>query len=215
MYELSEAELLRRSIASELLEVRTSIAATLVSYDSGTNLAVVKAAVRKQITDPDTTTTKLLNPCEIECPVMFPNYGESILYHPLQPGTIGRLEFSEEDDLLVYVKASLQLPANPSILGRHGTSAVFRPEGSRGSILQGESADRGFLGRPGGVGVSWNATDLRLGGSDATDGVVRKSDLQAVINYIAAHTHGISGAATTVPSPLPPAATASTKVKAK
>lgn len=216
MYELSEAELSRRAVASELLEVRTSVAAVLDSYDPVTNFAIVKAAVRKQITDPDTARVKVLEPCEIECPVMFPNFGDSVIYHPLKAGTIGRLEFSEEDDFRVYLEASTQLPTNPSILGRHSVSAVFRPEGSRGGLLQGENADRGFIGRPGGVGISWNSADLRLGGSDASDGVVRKSDLQAVINYITGHTHPeSSGGVTSAPAVPPSAATASLKVRSK
>ena len=62
----------------------------------------------------------------------------------------------------------------------------------------------------------FGADDLRLGSDGASDEVVRKSDLQAVITAVQAHTHTyvVGSGITATGLPVLPAATASAKVKA-
>ena len=143
--------------------------------------ATIKPGVRFQIVDEDSDPEVIQIPDLKDVPVLFPNFGGSIVFFPLAPGAPGRLEFSEEDDSLFYRKSSA-LPVNPVVLERHGGWAVFRPEGSRaGAFLEGEPSSRGYIGEPGGAGVSFG-DDLRLGGSDATDRVIRVSDLEAIFD---------------------------------
>lgn len=217
-----EAELLRRSIDGRLLDVRTSIAAEVVSFDAAKMTAKIRPGVRVQIVDEDSDPEVTQLDDLLDVPVLFPNFGGAVLYFPLEPGTPGRLEYSEEDDSQFY-RSGADAPVNPVILQRHGSWAVFRPEGSRqGALIGSEPSDRGFVGYPGGVGVSWSESDLLLGGSDAADPVVRKSDLQAVVNTLNSHTHtttatiGSSGTPGVISAPTSSAtANGSATVKAK
>lgn len=180
---------MRRSVDGRLLDVRTSIAAEVVSFDVAKMTAKVRPGVRVQIVDDDSDPEVTQLDDLLDVPVLFPNFGGAVLYFPIAPGTPGRLEFSEEDDSLFY-RSGEAVPVNPVILQRHGSWAVFRPEGSRqGALIGGEPTARGFLGFPDGIGISWSESDLRLGGSDASDPVVRQSDLQAVVDTFNSHIH--------------------------
>ncbi len=207
--DFSESELLRRSVEGRLLDVRTSIAAEIVSYDPATNRATVRPGVAYQIVDADDDPEVKKMEDLTEVPVMFPKFGDAIIYFPIGAGTAGRLEASEEDDSQFY-RTNQALPVLPQILERHALGAtVFRVEGSRaGVFLQGEPSNRGFIGKPGGVGISFSAEDLRLGGSDANDPLVRKSDLEALISKYNAHTHVVP-AGTDLLGGIAPATTAS------
>lgn len=220
MRNMGDAELQRRSIDGRLLDVRTSMVGEVVSFDANTMTATIRPGVRVQVVDSDTNPPELDTLDVLEAvPVLFPHCGNFILYHPISEGDIGRLEWSEEDDSEAYTDGSASVPVNPRVLKRHGGTAVFRPEGFRGTgALGGESSAHGFLGFPDGVGVQVRTGELRLGGSDATDPVVRQSDLQAVIDALNTHTHGgvtAGMAATAVPTPLFSPASGSNVVKAK
>ncbi len=240
MREMGEAELIRRAVEGRLLDVRTSIAATVVSFDADTKRAIVRPGVRFQVVDPDSP-PEVDTLDDVEVDVLFPHFGPFVLYHPLSQGDVGRLEWSEEDDAEVYATGDAT-PLNPQILDRHGAHAVFRPEGSRaGDLLGEESTEHGYIGEPGGIGIQFLDAELRLGGSDATDPVAlsskvnsetssNKADLTTLKAAITAALTSLDGAivalggtstsagtftTTTGAVPHTPASVAASEVKAK
>ena len=178
---IEEDELIRRAMDGRLLDVRTSMAATVVDFDANTMTATIQPGVCVQGVDPDTVTPEVdeLPPVE-GVPVLFPHCGEFILYAPLSAGDVGRLEWSEEDDGEIYADADAAIPVCPRVLKRHGAQAVFRPEGFRGAgALGAEDAGKLFLGKPGGGCVQTDGDEVKLGRSDASDFVVLADKLEA------------------------------------
>lgn len=216
---------MRRAIEARLLDVRTSFAGTIVSFDANTMRATVKPAVRLQGVDLDSDGEVDTLPDLTEVPVLFASAGNhGILYFPLSAGDPVRIEFSEEDDAEFYFDEGAVLPVNPASLRRHGGAVVCRPEGVRGvAALLSENPARNFLGKPGGVGMAWDEIELLLGDSTATDPVALQSLVLAALNSIRTtfnnHIHQVAA------TPGPAAATLTTiaafgtigasKVKAK
>jgi hypothetical protein len=188
--EASEIELLRRVADARALDIRTSCAGVVVSFDANTWTATIRPGVRVQATDSDSS-PEVDTLADLEgVPVEFPHWGPAVLYHPLSPGDVGRLEFSEEDDGEIYVDPNAAVPVNPLVLRKHGASCVFRPGGRRGAASGDAAGAAGFLGRPGGVGIAFDAASLRLGASNASDPVALNSLVKAAVAAaIAGHTH--------------------------
>lgn len=203
MRDMSDAEILRRAIDARLLDVRTSVAGVVVSFDAATWTATIRPAVRFQAVDADSPPeVDTLQPIE-GVPVQFPHWGEAVLYHPLSPGDVGRLEWSEEDDGEVYSDDGAEVPVNPTILRRHGAACVFRPEGKRGGGISEPEASAGFLGRPGGVGIAFDQNEVRLGSATAVEAVALASLVKSMVaEAITGHGHGSFGAAGVFIPPL-------------
>lgn len=205
--EPSETEIMRRAIEGRLLDVRTTFAGEIVSFDANTMRATVRPAVRVQGVDLDSDGEVDTMPDLEGVPVLFPGAGSGILYFPLAEGDPVRIEFCEEDDAEFYWDAAAALPVNPTNMRRHGGAVVCRPEGSRGlARMLSESTAKGLLGAPGGTCLTWNEIEMQLGDSTATDPVALKSLVLAALNSIRSafnsHTHLTAGTG----SPVPPAA---------
>ena len=183
MRELSTEELIRRGCEAQLLDVRTSMAATVVSFDANTMTATIRPGVRVQVVDSDSDPEVDTLPPVEGVDVLFPSAGGFLLFAPLEAGDVGRLEWSEEDDGDLYDDASAAVPVNPRILKRHGGNAVFRPEGFRGvGALGAEDSGKMLLGKPGGSVVQFDGDELKLGRSDATEKVVLSGKFKTTWN---------------------------------
>lgn len=218
----SPEEIQRRAIEGQLLDVRTSMAGTIVSFDANTMRATVRPGVRVLAVDLDSPAEVDTLPDISDVPVLFPSCAFGILYWPLAAGDPVRLEFSEQDDSEFYWNADAVVPVNPGALRRHGSACVCRPEGTRGTgALGAEDAAKMFLGKPGGVGIQMDHSEVRLGGSAASMFAALAPLVEAAISHaIANHTHMYApGPSAAVPSAtgvlagaLP--STAASKVKA-
>lgn len=192
--QLSDQELIRRAVDGRLLDVRTSMAGEVVSFDANTMTATVRPAVRVQAVDSDSRPEVDELPDLEDVPVLYPSAGGFLLYIPLSAGDPVRIEFSEEDDSEFYDDASADVPGNPINLKRHGGAYVCRPEGFRGTgALGGESDSAPFIGTPDGVGIKFDSGTLVIGDSSATNFVALanlvKSELQDMNTAIGNHTH--------------------------
>lgn len=181
----SAEEIQRRAIEGQLLDVRTSMAGVIVSFDANTMRATVRPGVRVLAVDLDSPAEVDTLPDIPDVPVLFPSCAFGILYWPLAAGDPVRLEFSEQDDSEFYWNADAVVPVNPAALRRHGSAVVCRPEGTRGTgALGAEDAAKMFLGKPGGVGIQMDHSEVKLGGSAATEKVALVSDLNALVTWI-------------------------------
>lgn len=188
MRDFSENELTRRAVEARLLDVKTTCAGEIVSFDANTFRARVRLAVRAQVTDPDSPPEVATQDDLLDVPVLYPTSGPFILYMPLTEGDPVRVEFSEEDDGDFY--RGMQAPVNPLSLKRHGGYAVCRPAGFDAASLGSESQARLFLGKPGGACVSLAESIAYLGRSDASDEVALASLVRTAIqNAVLGHKH--------------------------
>lgn len=125
-------ELLRRTADGRMLDVRTSMAGEIVTYNAGTRRATVRPGIRVQGVDSDSTPEVDTLEDIPDVPVLFPGGVAFEEFWTLAPGDPVRLEWSEEDDLAFY-DTTKPIPLNPEILRKHGASLVARPEGNRGT----------------------------------------------------------------------------------
>lgn len=211
--DLSENEIIRRMIDARLLDVRTTMAGVVVSFDPVSMTASVRPAVRVQAVDSDSPAEVDTLPVLEEVPVHYPSAGAGILYIPLSPGDPVRIEWSEEDDGEFYDDEAAAVPVNPTQLKRHGGSCVCYPTGFRGAnALGSESPTRTFLGSPGGTGISIGA-DVQLGDSTASAFVLTDAAWADFITWIKTGKSAAPGSVVTWETPAP--SLSATKVKAK
>jgi hypothetical protein len=125
-------EIIRRTADGRMLDVRTTMAGEIVTYNAGTRRATVRPGVRVQGVDGDSTPEVDTLADIPDVPVWFPGGAAFSQFWTLLPGDPVRIEWSEEDDLAFY-DSTKSIPLTPEILRKHGASCVCRPEGDRGA----------------------------------------------------------------------------------
>lgn len=85
-------EALLRAIEQRACEIHTSMPAEIVSYDAGTNLAVVKPSLRRKYVE-EAESVDLPNITSV--PVSFPRTKKAHIYFPLAAGDEGQIIFCE------------------------------------------------------------------------------------------------------------------------
>lgn len=161
MEEISEREMLRRVIASALLEVHTSQPGRVESYDAERQVADVLPEVR-----PGGEALPVI-PC---VPVIWPRGGGAYLHLPLERGDTGLIVSCEVDVAHWRVRGQ---PGVPGDTRRHHLAhSVFLPGLAVASATLQTSAGATVLA----------GSDLRLGAADADQQVLGGNDTKDAMN---------------------------------
>lgn len=224
---VSQASTIRALITRAQEEVFTALPAVVKVYDPVTMSAVVELAVKLVRRSEDGSPVYFECPLIPEVRVAFPRTQKYILSFPLEPGDCGILLVSTLD--VGQWELTGIVPSEPLNVARQNiSSCVFIPgwfsDVDPPSPL--DSAQRAtsvVLGNDGGVQIQIGTTDIKLGGTAATDYVALSTLVQGALDSIRglfnAHVHGgvttgpgSSGAPVTPIGALGPVA--ATKVKA-
>lgn len=179
----SVLDALRASVTSNLW---TALPARVESYDAATQTCTAQPLVQNVYYDENEERRAEDLPICADVPVCFPGAGSIAITWPLAPGDVV---------LLMYASCSLD-----RWLAGDGRSVD--PIDERRNHLSDAIAIPGL--RPRGAALAHAATSgvtiaadvVRLGGHDASDPVVRKSDLDAVVARLNSHTHPVPGVTT-------------------
>ena len=206
---------------ARLAGVFTAMPGIVQSYDPVTQSVDVQPAVRSRYQDETDSTVVETLPVIPLVPVVFPGGGGCRIAFPITKG---------DQCLLVFANCSLDrwLRAggivDPQDDRRHTLNDAFALFCARdfGHALRNAPTDRMSLGYDTGPTIEISPSDVRLGGNDANDPVVRKSDLDAFIATFNGHVHPVTGvttgtgtAATTAPSSTQSTLACSPTVKTK
>jgi hypothetical protein len=177
-----------------LAEVRVSMPGIVQRYDSARQRADVQPAIREGVVGEDGERLVETIGVVTEVPVCFLGTGEFSLTWPVKAG---------DEVLLIWSAASLDLwlarggVVDPEDDRRHQVSDAVAIPGLRHAALPGSAV---------GSGMVLAAAQIQLGSSSALDPVIRKSDLDALINVFNLHVH--TGVTTGPGSSGPPVTTA-------
>ncbi len=199
-------------IDDALSSVHIGMPARIETYDQSQQRASVKPILRQAHTDEAGDRVAADVPIIEGVPVKFPGGGDCGLTFPLAKGDLVWLDFGEGslDKWLTYGSDDV----DPDDDRRNAISDATATPGIRTFNNPTDQVDSG-------AAVLYGP-EVLLGGKDATDPVVRESDLTALKTYLDTHVHlgvttgaGVSGVPG-APGPVPsPTITGSTKVKSE
>jgi hypothetical protein len=204
----SWGDLILSAISRALETLWVALPCTVIDYDSGTQSATLRPAVRD--TDDDGETINL--PPLVEVPVIFPAGGGTAITWPLDSGDPGVAIFASRSISQWLVSGEINADPEGQRIGSL-TDAMFVP----GIRPQTDPAPQAS-----GV-LALTASDLRLGSTTALDPVAlstaNDSNWSALKLWLDTHTHtGGSGGPVGPPSPPlspSPSSTAASKVSAE
>ncbi len=209
----SLSEVITNAIRTALEGIWTALPAKVVEFDAATQKASVQPMVKRPYIDeggnPRTERLPVIN----EVPIVFLGMGPFRVTVPVK---------KDQFVLLVFCDYSIQdfmATGNESDPGEsriHSLNDAIAIAGLRSfsDPVADFPTDRMSIGKDGECTIEIDS-EIRLGGNDASDRVALISDLTALKSWLDTHTHPAPGGATSAPTPLSPAPTGATKVKAK
>lgn len=182
------AEILTLAIANAQSRIWTALPGVVTEYDEETQRAFVQPLVGRVIYDENDERQTERLPVIGDVPVMFQRAGSMGITFPIETGNVGLLVFTS-CSLDKWFAGDGSEVRDPGFEHRnHLSDAVFIP--GLFALSPPTSAPTNALV----VHGTW----IKLGGDDADDPVVRKSDLDAVVARLEGHKHPLptlSGAA--------------------
>ncbi len=212
----TEAELIRRALASRLADVHVSMPGIVVSYDATTKTATIQPAIKRVLfDDADDRVVETIPPIP-NVPVEFPGAGSLTLHFTLAAGDTGRLNFCTNSIAEWRQTGKVSEPASLKLhdLG----SCTFTPGLRHRSNVNPDTDES--IGKPGGLRLSFTETAIKAGlGAEAVAlASLVEARISAIETWAAAHTHsgvttgpGASGPAVPVLSPGSPVAASNLK----
>lgn len=199
----SPETVIRRAVAAALKYVRVALPGTITEYDPARLEATVQPAVYERVpTEDGTRATKRL-PSIAHVPVHFMGGGGDRLTFPVKVGDTCEILFqSSSIDLWLA-------------LGTEGDPGDDRHHHITDAVAYVGLSDFAHVKAAHPTATVLQAADLRLGADDASDPVVRRSDLDAFVSEYHQHTHPAPGGATSAPTSTftTPACSATVKTK--
>lgn len=164
--------------------------ATVVTYYPDRQCVDAAPVVTDAIELEDGSTRQERRPVVLSAPVIWPGAGGAGFTFAIKPGDVVMLVFPSASTALWLAVGGF---AEAQDGRRHDLSSAFAIPG--GHSFRGRTAPKM---KPAATGATVHASTLRLGESDASDPVVRKSDLDAVVAKLNllitkynAHTHAV------------------------
>jgi hypothetical protein len=199
--------MIRRALDRRSIDTRVSMPARVESYDAGKQLVSVQPVLQEPQLEEDGSTVWDRLPVISNVPVLFASGGGFRETFPVAVGDFVWLIFSDRSlDAWLAQGGEVQVPDNHwhalpdavAILGMHPNSAPW----------SGASATEYTVGKDGGPQLAISTSQVKLGGTDATQAVIKGDDfktaldtmLTAVQAYVAAAalpSPGAAGALTT------------------
>lgn len=194
-----QAEVLRRVLESERLDLHTALPGIVRSYDAEAQTADIRLAVRRVIPvgDEDEEDQTEAYPILPSVPVLMPRGGGYYVALPVEVGDTVLVVFCEAD---LNRWRETGAVSDPGLSTRHGLSGAVAIPGlhHQGNPLA--DAGEGLrLGRDGGARIEIRPAEIRAGGTEALALAADvRTHLQAIATALAALE---TAAATTNPSP--------------
>ncbi len=195
-------DVIEGAIDSALDDVAVARPGRVVSFNKADSTANIQPAIKLYQTREDGSKVVVIPPVIPNVPVCFPGGGLAGITFPLNAGDTGLLVFCDGsiDSWKTGVDTRLAEAANPR--KHHITDAVFIP-----GVRTMKRAALGGASMVDDIALTINAPSIKLGGTDASDPVVRRSDLDAVVTWLLAHVHVAPGGSTAIPTVTVPALT--------
>lgn len=115
------SQVLQQAMESRLVDVHTALPASIVSYDSGTNLAQVQCEIKRKYVDEDARNLPIIT----NVPVVHPRANDAMLYLPIKAGDHGLVIFSERSIDLWIERGAAVDPEDARKF--HLSDAIFVP----------------------------------------------------------------------------------------
>jgi len=119
------AQLISEAIESELIDVHTNLAATIVTYDPATKTATIQLDIKRLLEKLDGSMVTEDMGILQNVPVAMPGSATSYMAFMLYPGDTGHLQCSESSIDQWRTKGTLTSPAD---VERHGLTGFFQPD---------------------------------------------------------------------------------------
>lgn len=180
------ADILDRVADNTKAGIWTALPGRVESFDVTSQRAAVQPLVKNVYYDEnEERRSERLPVCE-DVPVMFPGAGPFRLTFPIAQGDLGLLVFTScSMDKLLALGGEIDPVADPGADRRnHLADAVFITGFYTFNAPPTSAPDDAMV---------MHASTIKLGGDDASDPVVRRSDLVAVVNRLEGHSHTLSG----------------------
>lgn len=117
----SLAKVIQDMVDKQLMDLHTAMPGTIVSYDYGTNMAVVQPALKRKFKNTAATNLPLIS----NVPVYFPSVGKAHIRFPVKAGDEGQIVFQERSiDKWMSLGGQVD-PEDPRKF--HLSDAVFYP----------------------------------------------------------------------------------------
>lgn len=175
-------------IESHLAGLRVALPGRVVAYDKDTQRADIQPDIQDGYLDEDAQRQAVALPVITDVPVQFLGAGPFRITFPIRKG---------DQVLLIFSSSSLSR-------WKAAGGGLVDPGNDQRHTLEDAIAIPGCYAKPPTEApddaIVIHGDDVRLGGPDADDPVVRKSDLDAVIDEYVAHTHPAPGGATSAPA---------------
>lgn len=202
----SHAGILAAAMDRRLARVRVALPGRVEAYDPNTQQAEVQPLIMDGDPDPDNDGSRRAIPVAklVSVPIVFPGSGKFRITWPVNNGDTVLLVFSSSAIDYWLAVGGMVDPADDR---RHDISDAVAIPGLFDFAHVPTTAPTNAM--------TLHASALQLGGPDAVDPVIRRSDLSAMISIFNAHIHPLStgtSSATATPMSTP---TGSTVVKAK
>jgi len=156
--------------------------ARVVSYDRGTNMAVVQPMIMMISTGGDNIQRAHI----AEVPVMQYGGGGFLLSFPLQPGNLGWIKANDRDTSIFLQSFDMSIPNTHRV--KSFSDAVFIPDVMTGYTISGDDEDSAVLQNlSGSVKISISSSKVKITAPDVE--VVSDTLTHNGVNVGATHTH--------------------------